>query len=396
MATSINFKGIDQLTQKSTIAGTEKFPVSDTQYVTANQIASLGGGGGGGGGDTSDCVHKTGDETIAGDKTFTDDIVVGDASNIVYGASAGSGFTRGTSSQWWDYPGSSSIQIGGDNPLLGEPKAFVLSAYEPGSGVLMVVGDSTGCHGVYNTGSQHNYSASFTKSYSSGVLTITAPTGVTFITDISYNLTYYYGDGTLTFKTAQVTPGSGVTSVTFTGTGLTEVPSMYACFLETAVNNEQYRRVAGYTNCAYSALQSAVVSEGITFLTGGPVDTTSSFSVSYNNGLVINSGGTNAGGYFHNPGTYTLYYLTASDIGGGGGGSYADLAAELSAMSSSISGKEASSNKVTSISAQSTDTQYPSAKLLYDQLALKQAAITISSSEPTQYQGNNGDIWIVI
>lgn len=50
MATSINFKGIDQLTQKSTIAGTEKFPVSDTEYVTATQIASLGSGGGGGGG----------------------------------------------------------------------------------------------------------------------------------------------------------------------------------------------------------------------------------------------------------------------------------------------------------------------------------------------------------
>jgi hypothetical protein len=34
-------------------------------------------------------------------------------------------------------------------------------------------------------------------------------------------------------------------------------------------------------------------------------------------------------------------------------------------------GKEDSSNKVTSISAGSTDTQYPSAKLVYDQLALK-------------------------
>ena len=36
-----------------------------------------------------------------------------------------------------------------------------------------------------------------------------------------------------------------------------------------------------------------------------------------------------------------------------------------------ISGKENTSNKVTSISGASTDTQYPSAKLLYDQLALK-------------------------
>lgn len=36
-----------------------------------------------------------------------------------------------------------------------------------------------------------------------------------------------------------------------------------------------------------------------------------------------------------------------------------------------ITGKEDSSNKVTSLSASSTDTQYPSAKLTYDQLALK-------------------------
>ena len=40
----------------------------------------------------------------------------------------------------------------------------------------------------------------------------------------------------------------------------------------------------------------------------------------------------------------------------------------------SISGKEDKSNKVTSISASSTDTQYPSAKLLYDQLATKAPA----------------------
>lgn len=40
-------------------------------------------------------------------------------------------------------------------------------------------------------------------------------------------------------------------------------------------------------------------------------------------------GGTNAGGYFHNPGTYTLYYLMASDIGSGGGGGFQSLGDEL-------------------------------------------------------------------
>lgn len=202
--------------------------------------------------------------------------------------------------------------------VVGEPKAFVIASDfgEGNEGALMIVGDSTGCHGVYNTGSQHNYSAGFTKSYSNGTLTITAPSGISLYAE-NYRIVYYTGSGTLTFKTSQVQPGSGVTAVTFTGTGLTEVPAMYACMLESQVNNESYRRVAGYTNSTTVSGQSA--SMGITFLTGGPVGTTSSFSVSYNNGLVINSGGTNAGGYFHNPGTYTLYYLMASDIGGEAG-----------------------------------------------------------------------------
>lgn len=43
-----------------------------------------------------------------------------------------------------------------------------------------------------------------------------------------------------------------------------------------------------------------------------------------------------------------------------------------------ITGKENTSNKVTSLSSSSTDTQYPSAKLVYDQLATKQGVIDSS------------------
>jgi len=38
---ALTHKDIGLLSQKSTIAGTEKMPVSDTEYVTTNQIASL-------------------------------------------------------------------------------------------------------------------------------------------------------------------------------------------------------------------------------------------------------------------------------------------------------------------------------------------------------------------
>ena len=308
--------------------------VSGTNIKTINNSSILGSGNLSVTANTSSCVHLTGDETIADDKTFTDNIAVVDADHIVYSGGGGSGFTSGHATQYISGAAQNSIIFTG---LSEEPKAFVISdtsLAEATSGVQSIVGDFVGLHGVYNTGSQHNYSAGFTKSYSSGSLTITAPAGVSFASGALYSLVYYYGNGSLTFKTSTVQPGSGVTAVTFTGDGLTEVPAMYACFLESEVNNESYRRVSLYTNSVYDEDLGYVVSHGKTFLTGGPVTTTSSFSVSYNNGLYINSGGMNAGGYFHNPGTYTLYYLMASDVSGGGG--YSSLGDELDAIRTDI------------------------------------------------------------
>jgi len=37
---SVTYKDIDDLSQKSSVAGTEKLPVSDTQYITPAQIAT--------------------------------------------------------------------------------------------------------------------------------------------------------------------------------------------------------------------------------------------------------------------------------------------------------------------------------------------------------------------
>lgn len=48
-----------------------------------------------------------------------------------------------------------------------------------------------------------------------------------------------------------------------------------------------------------------------------------------------------------------------------------------------ISGKEDKSNKVTSLSSSSTDTQYPSAKVVYDQLATKQATLVSGTNIKT-------------
>lgn len=38
---AVTYKDIDTLTNKSSVAGTEKIPISDTQYITPNQIAGL-------------------------------------------------------------------------------------------------------------------------------------------------------------------------------------------------------------------------------------------------------------------------------------------------------------------------------------------------------------------
>ena len=413
MPSSINFKDIGQLSQKSTIAGTEKIPVSDTEYVTTQQIASLGGGGG----DTSSCVHKTGDETVGGDKTFTDDIIVGDASNIKYGASAGSGFTQA----FVEIVTSDNVQTV-QAEVEGEPKAFIVTNWgNTSAGLLMVVGDSSGCHGVYSAAStrQHNYTSDFTVSYSNGTLTITAP-NTTYFMDGGYSMVYYYGSGTLNFRTTSFAPGSGATTATFTDANLTAVPAFYACLLESQVNNESYRRVACYTNAGigYDGNDDPEqVPLGLSFFSSSVSDTTSSFTVSYNNGLLINSGGTNAGGYFHNPGTYTLYYLTSADIGGGGG-SYQSLSAELSAITTDISaletGKQDTLVSGTSIKTINSTSLLGSGNIAISSLPTVTATnngqllevsngawatgrkITISSSEPTSATGNNGDIWIVI
>lgn len=235
----------------------------------------------------------------------------------ISGGGGGGGFTRGYASVVCD--DRDYLEFTG---ITEAPAAFIvtldLSGDSSDTGIIAVIGDSTGTHAVYSADSthQHNYTTGCTTTIWSG-FAIECASSIPFILGATYKIVYYYGDGTLTFKTSQIQPGSGVTAVTFTGTDLTEVPAMYACFLETQVNNESYRRVAYYTNESGGASATA---KGVSFFSSQIHDTTSSFSVSYNNGLYINSGGTNAGGYFHNPGTYTLYYLMASDVEGGGGG----------------------------------------------------------------------------
>jgi hypothetical protein len=57
--------------------------------------------------------------------------------------------------------------------------------------------------------------------------------------------------------------------------------------------------------------------------------------------------------------------------------------------------KEDKSNKVTSIDSESTDIQYPSAKLTYDQLALKEPNLPVTPSTPAEKFLNGNRSWAV-
>ncbi len=80
-------------------------------------------------------------------------------------------------------------------------------------------------------------------------------------------------------------------------------------------------------------------------------------------------------------------------------GTMADLTTTADTLVGAIneldSEKEDKSNKVTSIDSESTDTQYPSAKLTYDQLALKEPNLPATPETPTEKFLNGNKAWAV-
>lgn len=197
--------------------------------------------------------------------------------------------------------------------LLGEPTSFVVMAGDDvatGASpykVAMVVYDGTSDIGqtITNTNNaQVSYDGSgFSHTYSNGTLTVTATT-TQFQANTSYFLAYSYGGSAANIHTADVQVGSGATSITFTG--LEDRPLYWSCIFKSNFSTSSgYQRVVGvyvdsqddeYGLCMDSA---AHYSYGY-------------WSSSYSNGsLTITSQGTNAGGYFHQPGYYQLTYVLA-------------------------------------------------------------------------------------
>ena len=240
-----------------------------TAYVNGTKITGTGSGGGGGG-----------------------DVIVTEDSKTISAA-------------------SNSITFSG---LSGEPTSFVILAdFELATGAspwktAMVVYDGTNVIGqtITNTNNaQVSYDGSgFSKTYSNGTLTVTG-TGTQFQVG-NYNLVYTHGGTAGNIHTADVQVGSGATSITFTG--LEDEPLYWSCIFKSNFSTSSgYQRVIGVIADSQDDKYGLCMDSSAHY-------SSSYWSASYNNGsLTITSQGTNAGGYFHQPGYYQLTYAVSGD-----------------------------------------------------------------------------------
>ena len=205
---------------------------------------------------------------------------------------------------------SSSIQF---TNLQGEPTSFaVVSSANLATGAspyktAAVVFDGTNVIGQYITNTnnaQMTYSDSaFSKSYSSGTLTITGSNSNWQANE--YTLLYTYGGSSSNIGTEDVQVGSGVTSITFTN--LPDEPTCWSCMFKDNIGTSN-----GYTRA------HVVVSDGTSVYgmeMGSGSSATENWTASYSNGsLTITSTSTSAGGYFHQPSYYQLTYCIGGTV----------------------------------------------------------------------------------
>ena len=192
---------------------------------------------------------------------------------------------------------ASSISFTG---LSGNPTSFVVTSSADiatnTDGVTGVVYDGTSLHGQTIT-TQVTADTGFSKSYSSGTLTITATTAE--FQDNEYKLVYTYDGSSADIHTADVQVGSGATSITFSS--LSGRPIYWSCIFKSDFSTSSgYQRVIEVVNNGSSIYGMAMDSSA---------KAQTSWTATYSGGnLTISSSGTNNGGYFHQPGYYQLTY----------------------------------------------------------------------------------------
>ena len=270
-----------------------------------------------GGTQTGTPVVVSASELVSGSQTITSNGTV-DVTNL---ASVTVNVAGGSSAATVMHIGTKTLTISSAQSYLifevdGEPTSFsVISTSNISTGaspykVASVVYDGTTHFGeaITNTSNaQVSYlSSGIYHNYNNGNLEVIINNVDYTFQAGSYALVYTYGGGAIDTKDIQV--GSGATSITFTG--LEDEPAYWSCaFKSNFATSNGYQRVI------------AVANDG-TNIYGMEMDSSAKYSnahwtASYSSGsLTITSSGTNAGGYFHQPGYYQLTY--AYDDGSNG------------------------------------------------------------------------------
>lgn len=259
-------------------------------------------------------VTVTASELASGNKEITANgtniDVVGYSTVSVDVSGGGSTMQVGTATRTLS-SSAGSIQF---TNLSGSPTSFIVTSLDnvpvgTASIAASVAFDGSGLLGdiITNTSNaQVSYTTSaFNMQYDSGTLSISS-SGADFQAG-DYKLVYTYGGTSGDVYTEDVQVGSGATSITFTG--LEDEPSYWSCVFKSNFGTSNgYQRVI------------TVVNDG-TDIYGLEMDSGAHYSgvhwtATYSNGsLTISSQGTNAGGYFHQPGYYQLTYAIAGDGG---------------------------------------------------------------------------------
>ena len=253
---------------------------------------------------TGTAVSVSASELVSGSQTISDngDYDVTNLASVTVSVSGGGGGSLTVASKTATLSSaSSSISFTG---LSGNPTSFVVTSSADqttgGTKVVAVAYDGTSLHGMDIT-TQAEADTGFTKSYSSGTLTITATTAEFQANE--YKLVYTYGGSSSDIHTADVQVGSGATSITFSS--LSGRPTYFSCvFKSTFSTSSGYQRVIDVVNDGTNTYGHAMDSSA---------KAQTSWSYSYSGGsLTITSTGTNNGGYFHQPGYYQLTYAVDS------------------------------------------------------------------------------------
>lgn len=289
----------------SVASGTEGTPTATKSAVSNHALTvtpSVTNSAGyiSGGTHNGTAVTVSASELVSGSQSITDngDYDVTNLASVTVNVSGGGGSTVAVGTKTTTLgSAASSIQFTG---LSGNPTSFVITSSADqstgGTKAVAVAWDGTSFHGMDVT-TQAEADTGFTKSYSSGTLTITATTASFQANE--YKLVYSYGGSSSDIHTADVQVGSGATSITFTS--LSGNPIYWSCIFKSDFGTSSgYQRVIDVVNDGTSTYGHAF---------GSSAKAQTSWSATYSGGsLTITSSGTNNGGYFHQPGYYQLTY----------------------------------------------------------------------------------------